>query len=222
MYTIKNMIEEMEALKGAKVSVFGQPVTLPEDTDKTTIDIIDILKNLEEYELTELCDYRYNDETEEDEEINVLEECENSDDVISVLVEYGYISNDCDYKGDNSYNWSGNVSHDFDIKIYNNTIDSGIFVEFKVHRFGDVRGNYTESVILQFDSLQFDSEYTFWECIGECNKYESIEVDEKIYNYTVSALNDTYEVMDEEGNYICEAYGEKEDIVEAIKKAIEQ
>ena len=217
MYTMKNMIEEMEALKGAKVSIFGQPVTLSEDTDKTTVDIIDILKNLEEHEVTELYSYRYNEETEEDEEIDVLEDCENSDDVISVLVKNGYISDECDYKGDNSYNWSGNVSHDFDIKIYKNAFDDGVFVEFKVHRFGDVRGNYTESVI-----LQFDSEYTFWECIGECDRYESIEVDGNTYDYTVSALSDTYEVTDEEGNYICEAYGEEEDIIEAIKKAIEK
>ena len=216
MYTIKNMIEEMEALKGARVSVFGQPVTLPEDTDKTTVNIIDILKNLEEYELMELYDYRYDNETEEDEEVNILEECKNSDDVISVLVENGYIKDDCDYKGDNSYNWSGNVSHDFDIKIYKNAFDGGVFVEFKVHRFGDVRGNYTESVI-----LQFDYDYTFWECIGECDRYESIEVDGNTYDYTVSALSDTYEVTDEEGNYICEAYGEEEDIIEAIKKTIE-
>ena len=107
MYTIKNMIEEMKTLKGANVRIFGQPVTLPEDTDKTTVDIIDILKNLEEYEVTEVYDYRYNNETEEDEEINILEECKNSDDVISALVDYGYINDDCDYKGDNSYNWSG-------------------------------------------------------------------------------------------------------------------
>ena len=217
MYTMKNMMEEMEALKGAKASIFGQPVTLPEDTDKTTVDIIDILKNLEEYELTELCDYCYNNETEEDEEIDILEDCENGDDVISVLVDYGYISDECDYKGDNSYNWMGNVSHDFDIKIYNNAIDGGVFIDFKVHRFGDVRGNYTESII-----LQFDSEYTFLECIGECDRYESIEVDGKNYDYTVSALSDTYEVTDEEGNYICEAYGEEDDIIEAIKKAIEE
>lgn len=217
MYTMKNMIKEMKALKGANVRIFGQPVTLPEDTDKTIVDIIDILKNLEEYEITELYGYRYNNEIEEDEEINILEECENSDDVISALVEYGYINDDCNYKGDNSYNWSGNVSHDFDIKIYNNAINEGVFVDFKVHRFGDVRGNYTESVI-----LQFDNEYNFWECIGDCDKYESIEVDEKIYDYTVSALSDTYEVTDEEGDYICEAYGEEEDIIEAIKKAIEK
>ena len=216
MYKIKNMMKEMEALKGANVRIFGQPVTLPVDTDKTTVDIIDILKNLEEYELIELYDYRYDNETEEDEEINILADCENSDDIISVLVDYGYINDDCDYKGDNSYNWMGNVSHDFDIKIYNNAIDGGVFVEFKAHRFGDVRGNYTESVI-----LQFDDECTFLECIGECDRYESIEVDEKIYNYTVSALSDTYKVTDEEGNYICEAYGEEEDIIEAIKKAIE-
>ena len=210
MYTIKNMIKEVEALKGANVRIFGQPVTLPEDTDNTTVDIIDILKNLEEYELIELYDYRY-------EEIDILEDCENSDDVISALVEYGYINDDCDYKGDNSYNWSGNVSHDFDIKIYNNALYNGVFVEFKVHRFGDVRGNYTESVV-----LQFDNEYSFWECIGDCDRYEYIEVDGNNYNYTVSALSDTYEVTDEEGNYICEAYGEEEDIIEAIKKAIEE
>ena len=215
MYTIKNMMEEMEALKGANVSIFGQPVTLPEDTDKTTVDIIDILKNLEEHELIELYDYCYNNETEEEEEINILEDCESGDDVISVLAEYEYIKDDCDYNGDNSYNWSGNVSHDFDIKIYKNAFDGGVFVEFKVHRFGDVRGNYTESVI-----LQFDDEYNFWECIGECDKYESTEVDGKTYDYTVSALSDTYEVTDEEGNYICEAYGEEDDIIEAIKKAI--
>ena len=217
MYTIKNMMEEMEALKGANVKIFGQPVTLPEDTDKTTVDIIDILKNLEEYEVTELYGYCYNNETEKDEEIDILEDCKNSDDVIDKLTEYGYINDDCDYKGDNSYNWNGNVSHDFDIKIYNNAIDGGVFIDFKVHRFGDVRGNYTESVI-----LQFDNEYNFWECIGECDRYESIEVDGHTYNYTISALSDTYEVTDEEGNYICEAYGEEEDIIEAIKKAVEE
>lgn len=216
MYTMKNMIKEMKTLKGANVRIFGQPVTLSEDTDNTTIDIIDILKNLEEYEVTELYSYRYNNETEEDEEIDIFEDCENSDDIISALVEYGYINDDCDYKGDNSYNWSGNVSHDFDIKIYNNAFEDGVFVEFKVHRFGDVRGNYTESVI-----LQFDNEYSFWQCIGECDRYESIEVDGATYVYTVSALRDTYEVTDEAGDYLCEAYGEEEDIIEAIKKAIE-
>lgn len=212
MYTMKNMIEEMEALKGAKVNIFGQPVILPKDTDKTTIDIIDILKNLEEYELAELID-----EDEEGEEYNILTDCKTGDDIIDVLTEYGYINNDCDYKGDNSYNWSGNVSYNFDVKIYNNALDNGVFVEFKVHRFGDVRGNYTESVI-----LQFDDEYVFWECIGECDKYESVEVNGKIYDYIVSALRDTYIIADEEGNYICEACGEKEDIIEAIKKAIEE
>ena len=70
--------------------------------------------------------------------------------------------------------------------------------------------------------VQFDNECTFWECIGDCDRYESIEVDENNYCYTVSALSDTYEVTDEEGNYICEAYGEEEDIIEAIKKAIEK
>ena len=47
-------------------------------------------------------------------------------------------------------------------------------------------------------------------------------VNGKTYDYTVSALSDTYEVTDEEGNYICEAYGEEDDIIEAIKKAVEE
>ena len=90
MYTIKNMMEEMEALKGAKVSIFGQPVTLSEDTDKTTVDIIDFLKNLEEYELdvisaltVDIIDFLKN--LEEYELTELYDYCYNNEDVISAL-----------------------------------------------------------------------------------------------------------------------------------------
>src|SRR5699024_1684383 len=124
-----------------------------------------------------------------------------------------------DYKADNSYNWMSPVSNHFDFKIYDlhNTSD-GKLVEMKIHRDGDVRGNYTETFL-----LEFDDDFTFLETILENSKLVTFEVEEENYDVMVDAFSDVMKVMDEYGTLITETCEtEKEYIIEEIKEAVAQ
>lgn len=190
--TIRNIIADIKEIHGAPVYYFGSYHELDAlETDDFTINIIDVLEALEPYEITES---------------------------IEELTEGGYIYNECDYKGDNSYNWMSPVNHDFDFKVYNNnnTADGVCYIEFKVHRFGDVRGNYTEAVVLEFMN---DSE--FYETLLECNKYNTIEIDGINYNVDVNIFSDAFEVYDDNGNYIGAVCGyDADEITEEIRNAL--
>ena len=207
MTMTRKVINELKQLRGATVEYWGEAVTLPNTVSDLEIDTINILKDMEEYEL-DWYDFRYYTEDEDGNEIEVdiFEGCETGEQILDVLAEYGYIEDT--YFAANSYNWSAPVSNDFDFKIYRDFVSDGVFVDFMVHRFGDVRGNYTDSVIYHFDSVN-----EFYELLLNCNKYVQIGN----YDVCVDIFNDGFEVFDEAGNYICTAYGDYDDVVEAIK-----
>ena len=190
--TIRNMIADIKEIHETPVYYFGDYHELDAlEPDDYTINIIDVLEALEPYEITES---------------------------IEELTESGYIYDDCDYKCDNSYNWLAPINHDFDFKVYDNdnTARDICYVEFKVHRFGDVRGNYTESVV-----LQFDNEYEFLETLSECNKYNNIEIDGNNYSVDVNIFSDGFEVFDGNGNYITAVCGyDADEITEEIRNAL--
>ena len=210
MTMTRKAINELKQLRGATVEYWGQTVTLPNKPGDLEIDTINILKDMEEYEL-DWYDFRYYTEDEDGNEIEVdiFEGCETGEQILDILEEYGYIE-DTYFAADNSYNWSAPVSNDFDFKIYRDFVSDGVFVDFMVHRFGDVRGNYTDSVIYHFDSVG-----EFYELLSNCNKYVQIGN----YGVCVDIFNDGFEVYDEAGNYICTAYGDYDDVVEEIKNA---
>ena len=210
MTMTKKVMSELMQLRGATVKYFGEAVTLPNTVDDLEIDTINILKDMEEYEL-DWYDFRYYTEDEDGNEIEVdiFEGCETGEQILDALEEYGYIE-DTYFAADNSYNWSAPVSNDFDFKLYRDFVSGGVFVDFSVHRFGDVRGNYTDSVIYHFDSI-----FEFDELLLNCNKYVQIGN----YGVCVGLFNDGFEVYDEAGNYILTAYGDYDDVVEAIKDA---
>lgn len=169
MEMIKN---DILSLRGAKVSIFGQQAKLPAAVEPDVIDIIDIIDKLAPYEVTE----SYNI----DEYLNQLDE-------IYCLTEIEH---------NNSYNWMGRVSNHFDYQLF--SCGNGYYyVVFKVHRYGDVRANYTEEVL-----LQFSYENEFAEAIVECDKY--IKNAHPHYDVLVSALHDMMEVYTIDGDYVCE------------------
>ena len=210
MTMTRNAINELKQLRGSQVEIFGQPVTLPNKIGDLEIDTINILEDMEEYEL-DWYDFTYYSEDEDGNEIEVdiFEGCETAEQILDTLEEYGYIE-DTYFAADNSYNWSAPVSNDFGFKLYKDSVSGGIFVDFSVHRFGDVRGNYTDSVIYHFDSIvEFD------ELLLNRNKYVQIGN----YGVVVDITNDGFEVYDDAGNYILTAYGDYDDVIEAIKNA---
>lgn len=190
--TIRNIINDIKEIHETPVYYFGDYHELGTlETDDFTINIIDILEALEPYEITE---------------------------GIDELTEGGYIYNDWDYRGDNSYNWTAPVNHHFDFCIYDNKNTAGnvCYVEFRVHRFGDIRGNYTETVV-----LQFDNDYEFLETLSECNKYNTIEIDGNNYNIDINIFSDGFEVFDDDGNYIITVYGyDADEITQEIRNAL--
>lgn len=227
MYSVfNNIVEDIKSLRGSEVRIFGQPTTLSDSVDEYTIDILDVLSSLENYviDLEDYIDYYYDDEIGDDEEYCIFDDIDSNDvdGILNTLGKYGYlrqkhdVNNDyyVEYdKCDNSYNWSSPISNDFDYYIYNNMLDGGIFVEFKVHRYGDVRGNYTDSVL-----LCFNNKYEFYEILSENNKYTTVTVDGVDYDIDIRITSDSYEVYDLDGNYICTAYGDKDDVINCIKE----
>lgn len=189
---IRNIINDIKAIHETPVYYFGSYHELGTlETDDFTINIIDVLKALEPYEIAQSIDE---------------------------LTESGYIYDDCNYRGDNSYNWSAPVNHHFDFKIYNNnnTVNNCCYVEFMVHRFGDVRGNYTTSVV-----LEFMGDYEFYETLTECYKYSNVEIDGINYDVDVNIFSDAFEVWDDDGNYLGTVHGcDKEEVIEEIKKVV--
>ena len=209
MTMTRKAINELMQLRGATVKYWGATVTLPNTVSDLEIDTINILKDMEEYEL-DWYDFRYYTEDDDGNEIEVdiFEGCETGEQILDALAEYGYIE-DTYFAADNSYNWSAPVSNDFNFKVYRDFLSDGVFVDFSVHRFGDVRGNYTDSVIYHFDSVD-----EFYELLLNCNKYVRIGN----YGVCVDLFNDGFDVYDEAGNYICTAYGDYDDVVKTIQE----
>lgn len=173
-YTIQNMINDIKELRGETVSIFGQPTQLDNEVNELSIDVVEIIEELEEFE---------------------------SEISVSQLDQFYEIELLKELKSDNSYNWAGNVSNDFNFHIYENVENGEILVEFKVHRYGDVRGNYTNSVI-----LEFDNEYDFLEILAEARKTVYLEINDTEYMADITATHDMIEIYNNEGEYITELY----------------
>lgn len=51
----------------------------------------------------------------------------------------------------NTYNWNANISHDIDVAELE--ICGYIYMAIMVHRYGDVRVNYTDRFVVRFDDI---------------------------------------------------------------------
>ena len=213
MKRIYEIIEEVKKLRGANVEVFGQPTTLTSDYGKYTIDTIDILKNLEDYEIPEIIDYWTFEEVDgEDEE--VLEEitCE---EYLDILDDNGLL---VEKNSGNTYNWSAPISNDFYYHIYENLRDDNLIIKIAIHRYGDARGNYTDEFC-----IIVDSEEEFFDILSESNKFNTIEVDGKEYYVDIRMFSDVFEVSDTDGYYIGSIYAEDdEEAIREIKELIDE
>ena len=95
------------------------------------------------------------------------------------------------YKRNNTYNYNANIDHDIDYRIVESEHD-GIWFAFMVHRYGDVRGNYTDWAVCKFDSI-----YDFWE-LESIYQYKNFSDGEKFERYTadINIFDECYNVYD--------------------------
>ena len=210
MTNLQEMIKDIKSLRGATVEIFGQKTVLDQEVSEMYVDILDIMESLVEYE-QELEVEEYDEETEEYEvkEVNTIDE---------YLDFIGGVYGLRELFSDNSYNWNGRVSNHFDFKVYKDETLGDTYIVFKVHRYGDVRCNYTKECLLKFNSYE-----QFLEKIEESNKFTNVEVDGKEYDLYVSALYDGYEIYDTESGrniiYTCET--DKESIIKEIREMLQ-
>jgi hypothetical protein len=231
--SVQNVINEVLATRGATVSVFGQPHKIGESVDKGYVDIIEILEGFKGYEAETVLPASYIIELSEDKETYIITDVDNNiiedgfeyeedaeerreeleeenmspvsvSDYIEHQVDLGYIE---EGKGDNSYNWAANVSNHYNFQTYTSTIDGSFYVEFKVHLYGDVRANYTDSVL-----LVFDNDYTFFETVTEHDGYEEY----KGYGIRFGAMSEAYEIWNKETDEDMDTQYAWEDTLEYI------
>ena len=210
MTNLQEMIKDIKSLRGATVEIFGQKTVLDQEVSEMYVDILDIMESLVEYE-QELEVEEYDEETEEYE----VKEVDTIDEYLDFI---GGVYGLRELFSDNSYNWNGRVSNHFDFKVYKDETLGDTYIVFKVHRYGDVRCNYTKECLLKFNSYE-----QFLEKIEESNKFTNVEVDGKEYDLYVSALYDGYEVYDTESGrniiYTCET--DKESIIKEIREMLQ-
>ncbi len=205
---LNNIISDLKNLEGklvGKGGYFEHIYINKEELD--TISTIEILEGLKPYELESFEIYNYENE-EADEIIEV------SADEFLELEEYEEVN--CN----NSYNWDAPLTNHIDYRIYKSLNYEGIIVELKVHRYGDVRCNYTENCY-----LQFDEEYEFYEVLSESSKYFIIKDNNNNIEYEIriDVLNGCPEIIintKDEEEYIegYEAIELLENLIENIEK----
>lgn len=163
MTLLEKSLNTIKNLRGQDVEVFGQPYHIDDNNieyNDLIIDVLDVFENLKGYEITEY-EY-YNPDTDEYEEL----EFDDCDDFISFMENtYGIEEVKCD----NSYNWNSPISNNFYIYQYYNRELNEYYYVIAIHKYGDVRGNYTNEFV-----LKFNDDYTFLEMLEESTKYYTL------------------------------------------------
>ena len=112
----------------------------------------------------------------------------------------------------NTYNWNANIDHNIDVAEIE--INGYTYMAIMVHRFGDVRANYTDRFL-----VKFDNEYKWFELEPRI-QYKTI-CDGK-YCVDIDIMSECYNVYDcELGESIGEFYEiELTDLLDAISETV--
>ena len=171
---LNNIITDLKSLEGklvGKGSYFEHVYTNEAPIDR--ISTIDVLENLKPYEVDSFIGYDFEKELEI--EIDFEEYLE--------LYEYEEI------KSDNTYNWLAPLTNHINYRMYESKVTDDIIVELSVHRFGDVRCNYTEECY-----LKFQNDFEFYEVLIESRKNLVTIKDDKRYNIYIDVLSECPEI----------------------------
>ena len=110
----------------------------------------------------------------------------------------------------NTYNWNANIDHDIDVaEVY---LNGYTYMAIMVHRYGDIRANYTDRFL-----VRFDNEYDWFEFESRV-QYKAI-CDGR-YCIDINIMSETYNVWDNEKEVtLGEFYElEVEDLLNEINK----
>jgi hypothetical protein len=194
MTRLEAILKDIESLEGKEVTIFGQPRKLRSDEERSFMPRVKTLLN-------DLMKYETNGVTSDD----VVKFYDEDNDCLEVVKDY------------NSYNFNAKIDHHlqyYHVKAYGDD-----FIILSVHRYGDVRGNYTNKAVLKMTVGQF------YEVASETlSVYDSIDIDGVSYNISLNFFNDDIEVESSKG-YSFNVYPdglEEADIITAIKDHLKE
>ena len=171
---LNNIITDLKNLEGklvGKDSYFEHVYT--NEAPINMISTIDVLENLVPYEIDNFIGYDFEKELEM--EIDFEE----------YLELYAYEET----RADNTYNWFAPLTNHMNFRIYESKELGDIIVELKVHRYGDVRCNYTEECY-----LNFQNDYEFYEVLSEMGKQLLVIKNDKQYYIRINIFSDCPEI----------------------------
>lgn len=88
----------------------------------------------------------------------------------------------------NSYNWTSPLSHDINYEVYGYDENSTVFIVIRVHKFGDIRGNYTDEIIVKYDSY----ESFLYHTMDYTRKHVGVSFDYNNETYNATIVVDWY------------------------------
>lgn len=185
MQKTQMIIQEIEKLVGSDVVIFGQ-VEKIEEASPFHIRVVDVLKQLKPFEVTDL------------EMESIDEYLEYLDDVLGLKK----------VMADNTVNWNAPIDHHFNYKIYQDQVNDRYLIELAVHRYGEIRAicNYTDSVLYSFEHID-----DFFATVAQAGYYKPIGK----YYLEACPLQEGWRLYDEEG-YLLEELFDEEDILERL------
>ena len=195
--TIENLKKEFREMIGKEVGYgYFRHTESDVEENELTISIFDVLDSLEAFEITKK--EMYDSEEEEYFEYDMEEYFEKG-------LEEGFLT-ECG--ADNTYNWNSPISHHINFEIYHNIEEGNYIVRFRVHRYGDVRCNYSDWVY-----LECNSDYDFLEALMECGKWIEVEMDGKQYCISIEVTSDEIRLESYENEEYEEIYGDDRDTI---------
>lgn len=124
-------------------------------------------------------------------------------------------------RGDNTYNHCGKVQNDFQWHTFKIN-DEEYIVLISFHIGGDIRGNYTDYIVLKFNYETEFEEYMMYDISYENGLTFNLEIEENIYEITPLVFDECLNVYDtKKDDYIYNIYGlNDDDVIEQIKEEI--
>lgn len=226
--TIQKIIKEVQAIREVQKKE-GILAAYAEDENNLIVDVIPFLESLEKYEIVGEMIELYNYDTDEYTDVEgseLFEELEESGEIKEAI-------------HDNSYNWDSPISNNLDFIKYKNVGTGEIYIKMMVHLGGDIRGNYTDYILLKFDAeweyadAFYENSYNGCEIGSKSVYFENIEYKGKLYNIAMDSYwhndlkryyitNENGEEVDSGEEYFDYEYDEiKEKIMEILSEVVE-
>ena len=194
--TIENLKKEFGEMIGKEVGYgYFRHIESDVEENELTISIFDVLDSLEQFEITKK--EMYDSDEEEYFEYDMEEYFEKG-------LDEGWLVEKC---ADNTYNWNSPISHHINFEVYHNLEEGNYIVRFRVHRYGDVRYNYSDWVY-----LECNSDYDFLEALM-CGKWIEVEMDGKTYCISIEVTSDEIRLESYENEEYEEIFGDDRDTI---------